>query len=443
MSIIPQETIIKKRNGATLSSTEINIFVQGLSNGQVSDPQASAFAMAILMNGMSVVERTALTTAIRDSGKVLSWNLDGPVADKHSTGGIGDKVSLILGPIAAACGLFVPMIAGRGLGHTGGTIDKCESIPGYMTAPGDELFEQVVKDCGIAIIGQTADLAPADRKLYTLRDVTGTVDSVDLITSSILANKLAAGSESLVMDVKVGSGTSMKTIHQAHALANSIIEVAASAGCKTAAILTRMDQVLGRTAGNALEVSEAIAFLKGDRQDNMLKRVTLTLVSQMLVNAKLSKNRAHGIVIAASKLDDGSAMEIFWKMCASLGAQSGFDKHSDAMMGVGSAPIIREVPALSSGHVSSMNARDIGIAVVELGGGRKLPGAAINHRVGVSEPVQVSQAVTTGDPLCLVHAETEDDFQTAKALIQKAIKIGEQQEQGPLIIDTIDATGTD
>ena len=245
------------------------------------------------------------------------------------------------------------------------------------------------------------------------------------------------------MDVKVGSGTSMKTIHQAHALANSIIEVAASAGCKTAAILTRMDQVLGRTAGNALEVSEAIAFLKGDRQDNMLKRVTLTLVGQMLVNAKLSKNRAHGIVIAASKLDDGSAMEIFWKMCASLGAQSGFDKHSDAMMGVGSAPIIREVPALSSGHVSSMNARDIGIAVVELGGGRKLPGAAINHRVGVSEPVQVSQAVTTGDPLCLVHAETEDDFQTAKALIQKAIKIGEQQEQGPLIIDTIDATGTD
>ena len=433
MSIIPQEIIIKKRDGQSLTAREIGGFIAGLTNGQVSDPQAAAFAMATLLKGMNLAERTVLTESMRDSGKVLRWDLPGPVGDKHSTGGIGDKVSLMLGPIAAACGLFVPMIAGRGLGHTGGTVDKFESIPGYNTAPNDQVFEHVVRNVGVAIIGQTADLAPADGRLYGIRDVTGTVESIDLITSSILSKKLAAGLESLVMDIKVGSGAFMKTAEEAYALARSIVGVANRAGCKTAAVLTRMDQVLGHTAGNALEVSEAIAFLAGESQETTLKTVTLTLVGQMLVNADMVQSQAAGIAMAQSKLDDGSAMELFWKMCAGLGADTGFD----VMMGVGSAPIIRPVLSTQAGHVSSIHARDFGIAVVELGGGRKLPGAAINHRVGISEAVRVGQPIAIGQPLCIVHAETEAAFELAASTITAAVTIGEERAQGPLIIDTL------
>jgi len=437
MSIIPQEIIIKKRDGNALTADQIDGFVSGLTNGQVSEAQAASFAMAVLLKGMDVAERTALTESMRDSGKVLSWDLPGPVADKHSTGGIGDKVSLMLGPIAAACGLYVPMIAGRGLGHTGGTVDKFESIPGYQTAPSDQIFEEVVKNVGVAIIGQTADLAPADGTLYGIRDVTGTVESIDLITSSILSKKLAAGLESLVMDIKVGSGAFMKTAEEAYALARSIVSVANRAGCKTAAVLTRMDQVLGHTAGNALEMSEAIAFLAGQRQETALKTVTLTLVGQMLVNAGIVSSQAAGITLAQSKLDDGSAMELFWKMCSGLGAEAGWDQQSDAMMGAGTAPIIRPLLAEQAGYISTIHARDIGIAVVELGGGRKLPGAPINHRVGISEAVKVGQAVSAGDPLCLIHAESEAAFDTATSLLNNAISIGEQLPQGPLIIDTL------
>ena len=437
MSIIPQEIIIKKRDGQSLTVEEISGFIAGLTNGQVSDPQAAAFAMATLLKGMSLAERTALTESMRDSGKVLRWDLPGPVADKHSTGGIGDKVSLMLGPIAAACGLFIPMIAGRGLGHTGGTVDKFESIPGYNTAPDDRVFEHVVRNVGVAIIGQTADLAPADGRLYGIRDVTGTVESIDLITSSILSKKLAAGLESLVMDIKVGSGAFMKTTEEAYALARSIVGVANRAGCKTAAVLTRMDQVLGHTAGNALEVSEAIAFLAGEIQETALKTVTLTLVGQMLVNADIVQSQAAGIALAETKLDDGSAMELFWKMCAGLGAETGFDRNSDAMMGVGSAPIIRPVLSARAGHVSSIHARDFGIAVVELGGGRKLPGAAVNHRVGITEAVRVGQPIAIGQPLCMVHAETEAALELAASTITAAVTIGEERAQGPLIIDTL------
>ena len=306
MSIIPQEIIIKKRDGQSLTAKEIGGFIAGLTNGQVSDPQAAAFAMATLLKGMSLAERTVLTESMRDSGKVLRWDLPGPVGDKHSTGGIGDKVSLMLGPIAAACGLFVPMIAGRGLGHTGGTVDKFESIPGYNTAPNDQVFEHVVRNVGVAIIGQTADLAPADGRLYGIRDVTGTVESIDLITSSILSKKLAAGLESLVMDIKVGSGAFMKTAEEAYALARSIVGVANRAGCKTAAVLTRMDQVLGHTAGNALEVSEAIAFLAGESQETTLKTVTLTLVGQMLVNADIVQSAIRDSLYSKHK-DNGFA----------------------------------------------------------------------------------------------------------------------------------------
>ena len=437
MSIIPQEIIIAKRDGKELSAGQISGFIAGLTNGQVSDPQAASFAMAVLLKGMNVAERTVLTQAMRDSGQVLSWDLPGPIADKHSTGGIGDKVSLMLGPIAAACGLYVPMIAGRGLGHTGGTVDKFESIPGYTTAPSDQTFRQVVQEVGVAIIGQTADLAPADRKLYAIRDVTGTVESIDLITSSILSKKLAAGLESLVMDIKVGSGAFMKTSEKAYGLARSIVGVANRAGCRTAAVITRMDQVLGTSAGNALEVLEAIEFLQAKRLDPALKTVTLTLVGQMLVNAGLATSQIDGIAKAEAKLMDGSAMELFWKMCAALGAESGFDSRYEVMMGVETAPIIRDVVATQDGHVSSMNARNFGLAVVELGGGRKLPGATINHRVGIDRPVAVGDAIQTGDALARVHAESDDDFARAERLILDAVEIAEQRPQGPLIVDTV------
>jgi thymidine phosphorylase len=296
MTLLPQETIIRKRDGAALTPGEIRAFIGGLADGSVSPAQAAAFAMAIFFRDMSTPERVALTEAMRDSGTVLDWSgLDGPVVDKHSTGGVGDNVSLMLAPILAACGAYVPMISGRGLGHTGGTLDKFDSIPGYVTSPDNALFRKVVKSAGCAIIGQTADLAPAARVLYAIRDVTGTVESIPLITASILGKKLAAGLDALILDVKTGSGAFMPTLEKSRALAESLVSVANGAGLKTAALITDMNQPLASAAGNALEIRNAVDFLAGARQDPRLREVTLALCAAALAKPINESKRRRAI----------------------------------------------------------------------------------------------------------------------------------------------------
>ena len=294
-AFLPQEIIRRKRDGGALGDDEIAFFVRGLTDGSIAEGQVAAFAMAVFFRGMAMGERVALTRAMAQSGRTLDWSgadLPGPVLDKHSTGGVGDKVSLMLAPLLAACGAAVPMISGRGLGHTGGTLDKLDSIPGYRTAPDLALFRKVVAEAGCAIIGQTADLAPADRRLYAIRDVTATVELIPLITASILSKKLAAGLQGLVMDVKFGSGAFMAEPERARELAESIAAVATGAGLPTTALLTDMNQVLGRTAGHALEVREAIDWLTGKARDRRLDEVTLALGAELLLLGRLAARSA-------------------------------------------------------------------------------------------------------------------------------------------------------
>ena len=274
--MLPQEIIRKKRNRQPLSADEISEFIKGITDGSIMDAQTAALTMAVFLNGLNADETVALTMAMRDSGDVLEWKgFDAPIVDKHSSGGVGDKVSLMLAPLLAACGVYVPMISGRGLGHTGGTLDKFDSIPGYKTMPDNDLFRRTVKEAGCAVIGQTGNLAPADKKIYAIRDVCGTVESIELITASILSKKLAAGLEYLVMDLKCGNGAFMDNIEDARKLARSIVKVANGAGTKTSALITDMNQVLGRTVGNALEMKEAVDFLKGENVDSRLAEITL------------------------------------------------------------------------------------------------------------------------------------------------------------------------
>jgi thymidine phosphorylase len=318
--MLAQEIIRTKRQGGALSVPQIEAFVRGLTDGGWSEGQVAALGMAIFLKGMGRDEAVALTRAMRDSGRVMHWpDMPGPVVDKHSTGGVGDKISLMLGPLVAACGGYVPMIAGRGLGHTGGTVDKLESIAGYQTRPDAALFDATVRRLGCAIIGQTADLAPADKRFYATRDVTATVESVPLITASILSKKLAAGLQALVMDVKVGNGAFADTPAMARELADSIVAVGNGAGMKTRALITDMNQVLGHTAGNALEVLEAIDYLKGVNVEPRQHAITLALCSQMLVLGGLAADEGEAQAKLQSALDSGAAAEKFARMVAALG----------------------------------------------------------------------------------------------------------------------------
>src|SRR5215470_10431480 len=315
--MLPQEIIRKKRDGFALSEAEIGFMIEGLTKGTVSEGQVAAFAMAVFFRGMAMPERVALTVAMRNSGTVLDWrglDLKGPVIDKHSTGGIGDKVSLMLAPILAACGGFNPMISGRGLGHTGGTLDKLDSIPGYKSQPDLATFRRVVKEVGCAVIGQTDDLAPADRRLYAIRDVTATVESIGLITASILSKKLAAGLDALVMDVKTGSGAFMAKLEDSRELARSIVDVANGAGLKTSALITDMNQALGRKVGNALEIVEAVDYLTGKARETRLHEATLALAGELLALGGLAGNAEAGRAKAEGALASGKAAEIFGRM---------------------------------------------------------------------------------------------------------------------------------
>ncbi len=437
---LPQEIIRKKRDGEVLTADEINFFIQGVANNTVSEGQIAAFAMTIFFNEMTMDERIALTCAMRDSGMVIDWshmNFGGPIVDKHSTGGVGDVTSLMLGPMVAACGGFVPMISGRGLGHTGGTLDKLESIPGYNITPSNDVFGQVTKDAGVAIIGQTGDLAPADKRVYATRDITATVDNISLITASILSKKLAAGLESLVMDVKVGSGAFMPTYEASEELAKSIVAVANGAGTKTTAILTDMNQVLASSAGNAVEVREAVRFLTGEYRNPRLLEVTMASCAEMLVLGKLAENTEDARAKLMEVLDNGKAAECFGKMVAGLGGPADFVENYDNYLE--KAEIIKPVYATETGIVSAMDTRAIGMAVVAMGGGRRVATDEIDYAVGFDEFIRLGEVADSDKPLAVIHARTEEQWEeTAKAL-RSAIKVGGEYTPTPEVYRQIRA----
>lgn len=441
--MLAQEIIRIKRDGGILTPSMINEFVQGLVDNSWSEGQASALAMAIFFNGTDVSERVSLTQAMKNSGEVLKWeklNLPGPILDKHSTGGVGDKVSLMLAPMVAACGAFVPMISGRGLGHTGGTLDKFDSIPGYQTAPTIDKFFSTVQKCGCAIIGQTSDLAPADRRLYGIRDVTATVESIGLITASILSKKLSAGLQGLVMDVKVGNGAFADNINMARDLANSLVTVANKAGLPTTALLTDMNQVLGDSVGNALEMLEAINFLQftenGKNIEPRLLEVTLALAVEMLINGKICKNSEEAKKLIITNLNNGNALERFAKMVSLLGGPT--DLIENPTKYLTNPPIICAVPAPRSGVVTKHLTRDLGIVLIELGGGRRKAVDKINHQVGFNKVAQIGTKVNTSDPIAVVFAHDEITAQMAMQEIQRCIIIEDVGlKTNPTIIEKI------
>jgi thymidine phosphorylase len=420
--MLPQEIIRVKRDGKRLTVEQIGEFVAGLTSGAVADAQAGAFAMAVYLKGMDVDECVALTRSMTASGMQLRWSLDGPVVDKHSTGGVGDTVSLMLGPMVAACGAYVPMISGRGLGHTGGTYDKFESIPGYRATPTMAEFRKVVSKVGVAIIGQTADLAPADKRLYGVRDVTATVESIPLITASILSKKLAAGLDALAMDVKFGNGAFMSTVPSARALAESITGVAAGAGMPTTALLTDMSQPLASVAGNALEMAYAIDYLTGVRREERMHEVVMALCSEMLVLARLARTLPAARKQLQAALDSGAAAETFSKMVKALGGPA--DLVAKPWKHLERAPIVVPVMPARSGVVTGIDTRATGLAVVVLGGGRTRPQDGVDHAVGLTELAPVGAAVGPDRPLCVVHARTEASAHAAADNVRRAYRMG-------------------
>ncbi len=431
--MIPQDVIRAKRDGAALDPAAIADFVAGLTDGRVTEGQAAAFAMAVFFRGMTSAECAALTRAMTLSGESLAWSLPGPVLDKHSTGGVGDTVSLMLAPAVAACGGFVPMISGRGLGHTGGTLDKLEAIPGYVAQPDTGLFRRVVAETGCAIIGQTADLAPADKRLYAIRDVTATVESVPLITASILSKKLAAGLDGLVMDVKSGSGAFMPTLEGSRALAESIAGVAAEAGLPTTALITDMDRPLGSAAGNAVEVALAVDFLSGRRRDPRLLAVTVALGAEMLVLGGIARNLDDSARMIERAFDSGAAAERFARMVAGLGGPADFLERPAAHLAA--APVRRPVHA-AYGFVERIDTRAVGMIVVALGGGRTRPQDPIDAAVGLTALAGVGQETGPDAPIGFVHARTEADADAAATALRAAYRIAPSPPAaGPILID--------
>ncbi len=435
--MLAQEIIRRKRDGGTLDRQQIDAFVSGLVDGSWSEGQAAALAMAIFLSGLSTAETIALTQAMTASGQRLDWSsaqLDGPVLDKHSTGGVGDKVSLMLAPIVAACGGFVPMISGRGLGHTGGTLDKMDSIPGYQTAPGVDQLRGALQGAGCAIIGQTAELAPADRRLYAIRDVTATVESVPLITASILSKKLAAGLQGLVLDVKVGNGAFADTPAMARQLAQSLVSVANGAGLPTRALITDMNQVLGHSCGNAVEVQEALDFLRGVRREPRLLEVTRLLAAEMLVLGNLAPDRAQALLRVDRSLADGTALGRFARMVAALGGPADFVERAADYLPM--ATVRRAVVAARSGWVHAVATRDIGLLVIELGGGRRQASDTIDHRVGFTDVVGLGARVEAGDQLAMVHAADEAAAEMAGERLTTLIEV---VDQPPAVVGAVAA----
>jgi len=434
-TFLPQAVIARKRDGEILEKADIEQFVTALTQDRLSDAQIGAFAMAVFLKSMTTDECVALTVAMRDSGTVLKWDRDrlsGPIIDKHSTGGVGDCVSLMLAPMLAGCGAHVPMISGRGLGHTGGTLDKLSSIPGYDTEPETDQFRNVVEKIGCAIIGQTAQLAPADRRLYAVRDVTATVESIPLITSSILSKKLAAGLEALVMDVKTGNGAVTEDPALARHLAKNIVSVAGRAGLNSVAVITDMSQPLAPAVGNALEIEETVAYLTGVRRDPRLHEVVITLGQELLLTSGLVEDDAEGQRLLDSALDSGEAAERFEKMVAALGGPA--DLLTGFARCLPNAPVECAVESDESGMIVSMDTRALGQTVAELGGGRTYPTDVIDPAVGIDHCARIGDTVDRGSVLCRVHARTQADAEHASQRVRAAFKFSDSTAHIPELI---------
>ena len=421
-----KELILKKRLGKELTKNEINWFISNLTSNHLSEGQIAALAMAICLKGMTFEERVQLTLAMKNSGKTLSWDLPGPVIDKHSTGGVGDTVSLILAPVLAACGAYVPMISGRGLGHTGGTLDKFDSIPGYNTSPNEALLRRVVSKVGCAIIGQTNELAPADKRLYAIRDVTGTVESIDLITASILSKKLAAGLEGLVIDVKCGNGAFMQDFNEASNLAKSLVTVSNESGCKTTALVTDMNQPLSQSIGNSLEVLAAIDILKGSSKDYRLLEVSNSLGVSILCSSNICKNKKEAQSLISSVLSSGKAAEKFSQMISELGgANDFFEKPKNYLT---PSNIQKNICCKKSGYVKKINTKNLGNILILLGGGRQKVEDDIDFSVGMKLLIELGTYVEKNQPICTLYARDQESFNIAEKEIIESFEIGESEE---------------
>jgi pyrimidine-nucleoside phosphorylase len=432
--MFPQHIIARKRDGHALTRDEIASFVTGATDGSWADYQLSALLMAIVWRGMTPQETAHYTEAMMHSGIVADLSrVRRPKSDKHSTGGVGDKVSLHLAPMVAACGVAVPMISGRGLGHTGGTLDKLESIPGFRVDRTLSQFRAQVQKIGLALIGQTAELAPSDKKLYALRDVTATVECIPLICGSILSKKLAEGIDTLVLDVKFGRGAFMKDKAQARELARALVAVAKAMGKPTRAVLTAMDQPLGRTVGNALEVAESIDCLHGRGPTDTME-VTFALGEQMLLLAKVAKTKAEARKKLETSITSGAALEKFRQMIA---AQDGDARVADDPSRLPQAKFKVALAAPQVGFVREVDALGVALAALRLGAGRAKTEDAIDHAVGVSALVKIGERVEKDAPLCVVHANDEAACAEAKAMLTKAILVGQSARSCPKLIDEI------
>lgn len=423
--------IAKLRHGAVPTRAELTWFARGLADGGISDAQAGAFAMVVCMGGLGAQGRADLTLAMRDSGHVLDWRVDGPVIDKHSTGGVGDCVSLVLAPALVECGAFVPMISGRGLGHTGGTLDKLESIPGVSTQISQDRLVAIMQDHGAAIVGATGQIAPADKRLYAVRDVTSTVESLDLITASILSKKLAVSPDALVLDVKTGSGAFMKTLDEARRLAQALTETANAAGCRTSAVITDMNQPLAPALGNALEVAEVMRVLTG-RPDAPLTKIAVELGGVLLADAGISETVEDGRNSVAQVIRDGRAAERFGRMMAAMGGPVQFVENWGRFLP--EATVIQEVRAPQAGYVTAIDGEALGLTVVALGGGRQVETDSIDPAVGLSNIVRLGDRIAKGAPIALVHAAREEAARRAADSVQAAIRISDNPGSVPVLI---------
>ena len=439
MNWLPQEAIRSKRDGEALGAPVLARIAKSIADGSLSDAQIGAFAMAVQLRGMTAEECAAFTIAMRDTGDVFDWSAEaasGPALDKHSTGGVGDLVSLALGPMLAACGARVPMIVGRGLAHTGGTLDKLESIPGYQSRPPPERVRRAIREAGVAIVGAGDRIAPGDRRLYAIRDVTATVDCLPLIVTSILSKKLAAGLDALVLDIKRGNGAVLPEPERGRELARAMIATAAAAGLRMTALLTDMSEPLARSAGNALEVHEAVAMLRGATSDPRLLEVTLALGAEVLVLGGISKDAKAARAVLARSITSGAAAERFERMVASLGGPADFFERPEAYLA--RAPVIVDVPAARDGIIAGIDTRAVGYAVVSLGGGRTAPEQVVNPAVGLDRLLPVGARVRRGEPIARVHAAGTDAAQVAAATLGEAFSIGERAPDARPLIERID-----
>ena len=424
--MLVQELILKKRNNYELTEEEIFWFVNAVCDGAIDNSQIAAFLMSVWFNKMTEKEKVILTQAMMKSGGVIEWSLPGPIVDKHSTGGVGDSVSLILAPILASLGCYIPMISGKGLGHTGGTLDKLSSIPGFEVTQTEENFKKIVSEVGCAIVGQSASLAPADKIIYSIRDVTATVDSIDLITASILSKKLAGGIKNLILDVKVGNGSFMETFREAETLAESLVSVSNSAGCNTKALITKMDQPLNSSVGNALEVKTSIEVMKGRTHDSRLLETTIDLSVELYLLAYPEEDSSDIRKKINKLISTGCVAEKFEKMVFSQGGQKNilttYNKY------LPKKEKIMPVFSKREGYINAIDTKKLGMLLIKLGGGRKVPSDKIDYGVGFSKICSINNFVDRKTPVLLMHVDEEDVALQINKDLQECFTISDKIE---------------